>query len=110
MSCDFSAGIYLDPLREITGGQFALDPARQTCGRFGTKSKPFKERTRLHFIRTVMATRRDGQLRSAYARFNAYSSSNFLSNTWRAESVSDTSALTWTGYGCSASRCTAGRA
>ena len=49
---------------------------------------------------TVMATRRDGQLRPAYARFIAYPSSNFLSNTWRADSASDSShALARTGYG-----------
>ena len=62
--------------------------------------KPFKERVGHIFVMTVMATRRDGHLRPAYARFIAYPSSNFLSNTWRVESVSDTShALARTGYG-----------
>jgi hypothetical protein len=64
------------------------------------RDKPFRERIGHIFVMTVMATRRDGQLRPAYARFIAYPSSNFLSNTWRVDSVSDTShALARTGYG-----------
>ena len=67
---------------------------------FPALDKPFKERISHLFVITVMATRRDGQLRPADARFIAYASGNFLSNTWRAEIVSDTShALARTGYG-----------
>jgi hypothetical protein len=58
---------------------------------------PFKGRVG-HAIKWTFITRdRDGGVRPAYARYIAYSGSNFLSNTWRADSEADTShALTRT--------------
>jgi hypothetical protein len=47
---------------------------------------PFKNRI-VHAIKmTYMAENRDGDLRPAYARFLAIPGSNFLSDTWRADS------------------------
>jgi hypothetical protein len=40
---------------------------------------------------TFVAPDRNGQLRPAYARYIAISGNNFLSNTWREQSESDTS-------------------
>jgi hypothetical protein len=45
-----------------------------------------------HILKTTFAAPgRDGRYRPAYARFAATVGSNFLSNTWRAESENDTS-------------------
>jgi hypothetical protein len=40
-------------------------------------------------VMTIAARRADGHLAPAYARFIAVPASNFLSNTWRAESISN---------------------
>lgn len=51
---------------------------------------------------TFMAERPDGSMTPAYARYTAISGSNFLSNSWRAESVSGVDdALKRTGFGFS---------
>jgi hypothetical protein len=47
---------------------------------------PFKNRIGHAFKMTFMAESRDGNLMPAYARFLAIPSSNFLSNSWRADS------------------------
>jgi len=47
------------------------------------RDKPFRERIGHIFVMTVMATRRDGQLRPAYARFIAYPSSWMTSSLRR---------------------------
>lgn len=63
-------------------------------------SLAFKGRLRNIFVMTVAARDRDANLRPAYARFIAIGGSNFLSNTWRADSEANTSdALTRIGYG-----------
>ena len=49
---------------------------------------------------TFVARNREGQLRPAYARFIAIPGGNFLSNTWRADSVATSrDALERSGYG-----------
>jgi hypothetical protein len=47
---------------------------------------PLKNRIAHAIKMTYMAENRDGGLMPAYARFLAIPSSNFLSNTWRADS------------------------
>jgi hypothetical protein len=47
------------------------------------RDKPFRERIGHILVMTVMATRRDGQLRPAYARFIAYPSSWMTSSLRR---------------------------
>jgi len=60
----------------------------------------FKKRLGHVFLLTFTARNREGELKPAYARFIAIPGSNFLSNTWRADSVSDSShALTRSAYG-----------
>jgi hypothetical protein len=51
----------------------------------------FKHRVRHVFLLTFVARNREGELRPAYARYIAIPGSNFLSNTWRADSVSHSS-------------------
>jgi hypothetical protein len=52
-------------------------------------SDSFKRRLG-HIVKwTVVAPNRDGELRPAYARFIAYSSSSFISNAWREPSDTD---------------------
>jgi hypothetical protein len=50
----------------------------------------FKSRVRRIVKWTFVAPDRNGQLRPAYARYIAISGNNFLSNTWREQSESDT--------------------
>jgi hypothetical protein len=58
---------------------------------FRDEGAPFGDRVR-HVIKfTFFALDRDGELRPAYARYIALTGSNFLSNTWRADSEADTS-------------------
>lgn len=56
--------------------------------RAGTGS-PFKSRLGHIVLWTVVAPNRDGELRPAYARFIAVSSSSFISNGWREPSDTD---------------------
>ncbi|HEY6128577.1 MAG TPA: hypothetical protein VIW23_10380 [Candidatus Acidoferrum sp.] len=63
-------------------------------------SQPFNKRLRDVFVMTVAARNREEKLRPAYARFIAIGGTNFLSNTWRADSEATTSdALSRIGYG-----------
>jgi hypothetical protein len=67
---------------------------------FRANGKPFLERVKNVVVLTVVARRRDGRYSPAYARYMAITGSNFLSNTWRANSEADTSsALTRTALG-----------
>jgi len=60
----------------------------------------FKRRLGHVFLLTFTARNREGELKPAYARYIAIPGSNFLSNTWRADSVSDSShALARSAYG-----------
>jgi hypothetical protein len=60
----------------------------------------FKKRLGHVFLLTFTALNREGELKPAYARYIAIPGSNFLSNTWRADSVSNSNhALTRTAYG-----------
>jgi hypothetical protein len=62
--------------------------------------KSFGGRVRSVVYQTFFTRRSDGNFEPAYARFLAISGSNFLSNTWRANSEADTAhALARTGYG-----------
>jgi hypothetical protein len=53
---------------------------------FRVPDQPFKARLRNVVRLTFMARRADGRFYPAYARYIAFSGSNFLSNTWRADS------------------------
>jgi hypothetical protein len=62
--------------------------------------KSFGGRVESVIYQTFFTRRPDGNFEPAYARFLAIPGSNFLSNTWRANSEADTShALERTGYG-----------
>jgi hypothetical protein len=66
--------------------------------RIGTA--PFGKRLGNVVLMTVAAKHRNGQTAPAYARYGAIVGSNFLSNTWRADSEAHASdALTRTGWG-----------
>jgi hypothetical protein len=52
--------------------------------------KPFGARVKNVIVRTFESRRPNGGFAPAYARFIAVPSSNFLSNTWRADSEADT--------------------
>jgi hypothetical protein len=67
---------------------------------FHSYSQPFKGRVKNVMISTFFTHARNGQLMPAYARFIAIPGSNFLSNTWRADSEANTSqALERTAWG-----------
>ncbi len=62
--------------------------------------KSFGGRVESVVYQTFFTRRADGNFEPAYARFLAIPGSNFLSNTWRANSEADTAhALERTGYG-----------
>jgi hypothetical protein len=68
--------------------RYVRAPERSTRGRIGNA-----------LLLTVYARNRDGRNKPAYARYAAFAGSNFLSNTWRADSESDaSSALARTGW------------
>jgi hypothetical protein len=52
--------------------------------------KPFGGRLKNVVVRTFESRRSDGRFGPSYARFMAIPGSNFLSNTWRADSEADT--------------------
>lgn len=56
---------------------------------FRSEDREFKSRMKNVFVMTVAARRDDGHLAPAYARLIAMPASNFLSNTWRADSISN---------------------
>jgi hypothetical protein len=58
---------------------------------FRSYAQPFKGRVKNVVISTFLAHNRNGQFSPAYARFVAFPGSNFLSNTWRADSEANTS-------------------
>ena len=65
-----------------------------------SSEEAFKSRVGHVFLLTFSARNREGELRPAYARYIAIPGSNFLSNTWRADSVSHNSdALSRSAYG-----------
>jgi hypothetical protein len=67
---------------------------------FRSYSQPFKGRVKNVVISTFLTHTRNGQFMPAYARFIAIPGSNFLSNTWRADSEANTSqALQRTAWG-----------
>lgn len=68
------------------GAIWGEDPRyfREASGSFGGHVKNIVKQT-------FEARRRDGSFAPAYARYIAYTGSNFLSNTWRADSEADTS-------------------
>ena len=53
---------------------------------FRNPDEPFGARVKSVIKQTFMARRRDGEFAPAYARYIAYSGSNFLANTWRPDS------------------------
>ncbi len=53
---------------------------------FRNPDEPFRARVMSVIKQTFTARRRDGNFAPAYARFVAFSGSNFLSNTWRPDS------------------------
>jgi hypothetical protein len=53
---------------------------------FRTEGEPFRGRVRNVVAMAFLAHNRDGEVRPAYARYLAIPGSNFLSNTWRADS------------------------
>jgi hypothetical protein len=77
------------------GGFWGEDPRY-----FRSYSQPFKGRVKNVVISTFLTHSRDGQFMPAYARFIAIPGSNFISNTWRADSEANTSqALQRTAWG-----------
>jgi hypothetical protein len=67
---------------------------------FRVPDRPFRARVRNTFKLTVLARRPSGDYAPAYARYIAIPGSNFLSNTWRANSEANTQdALIRTGFG-----------
>ena len=56
-----------------------------------SSDEAFKSRLGHVFLLTLSARNREGELRPAYARYIAIPGSNYLSNTWRADSVSNSS-------------------
>lgn len=67
---------------------------------FQSYSQPFKRRVKNVVLSTFLTHNRNGQFMPAYARFIAIPGSNFLSNTWRADSEANTSqALQRTAWG-----------
>ncbi len=67
---------------------------------FRVPDRPFRERLRNTVKLTFLARRPSGDYAPAYARYVAIPGSNFLSNTWRADSEADThNALIRTGFG-----------
>jgi hypothetical protein len=70
---------------------------------FSAMGKPFRARVANVIVMTFVARRHDGRKSPAYARYMAITGSNFLSNTWRADSEAKTSsALTRTAIGFAA--------
>ena len=68
--------------------------------RYHKSSGSFKTRVLSTLRQTAMVQRPDGTYRPAYARYAAISGSNFLSNTWRADSEATVSgAILRIGYG-----------
>jgi hypothetical protein len=67
---------------------------------FRSYSQPFKGRVKNVVMSSFLTHTRSGQFMPAYARFIAIPGSNFLSNTWRADSEANTrQALERTGWG-----------
>ena len=58
---------------------------------FRADDNAFKGRMKHIIVMTFAARRADGELAPAYARFVAFPASNFLSNTWRADSIANSS-------------------
>jgi hypothetical protein len=58
---------------------------------FRTEGEPFKGRVRNVVVMAFLAHNREGEIKPAYARWIAIPGSNFLSNTWRADSEATTS-------------------
>src|SRR5438105_5187989 len=56
---------------------------------FRAAGQPFKNRVKNIVVMTFAARRTDGDLAPAYARYIGKMGSNFLSNTWRPDSVAD---------------------
>jgi len=56
---------------------------------FRAAGQPFKNRVKNIVVMTFAARRTDGDLAPAYARYIGKTGSNFLSNTWRPDSVAD---------------------
>jgi hypothetical protein len=83
-------GIYLSGVateRTMEAGLGALwgeDPRY-----FRAEDRAFGGRMKKVVVMTVAARREDGHLAPAYARLIAMPASNFLSNTWRADSISN---------------------
>jgi hypothetical protein len=68
--------------------------------RYHKASGSFKHRVASAFRQTALAQRSDGSYAPSYARYAAITGSNFLSNSWRADSEAKvSSALLRTGYG-----------
>lgn len=59
---------------------------------FPATGQPIGKRLRNIVVMTFMAKRPDGHLAPAYARYAAITGSNFLSNTWRADSEANSGA------------------
>lgn len=89
-------GVATSNLMEVgLGGAIGEDPRYPRMG-----PGPLKKRIGNVVLMTFAAKRRSGGTAPAYARFAAIPGSNFLSNTWRADSESRASdALIRTGYG-----------
>jgi hypothetical protein len=56
---------------------------------FRTEDRAFQDRMKNIVLMTVVTRRADGSSGPAYARFIAMPASNFLSNTWRADSIAN---------------------
>jgi len=67
---------------------------------YRAEGEPTKDRIEHVAIMTMLSRNREGHLMPAYVRYMAIPGSNFLSNTWRADSEANTGdALLRTGFG-----------
>ena len=79
------AGIAVSNTMEASLGAFwGEDPRYARVGEGG-----FRSRTKSVIFQTFIARGRDGKFHPAYARYIAIPSSNWLSNTWRADSAAN---------------------
>lgn len=79
------AGVATSNAMEATIGAFTHEDPRY----FRDPGQPFSHRVGHVVKMTFIARKDDGSFAPAYARFAAISGSNFLSNTWRADSEAD---------------------
>lgn len=72
-------------MEAVLGAAWKEDPRYFRMG----SGAPFKSRVKHIIVTAFTAPGPDGRFRPAYARYIAYTGSNFLANTWRVQSEAD---------------------